>query len=368
MPTEKNGSIFLTGITGGLGSWFAAEALEAGTRIVALVRARNDDDARARVRATLEIAGANGLSDRVEVICGDLCAPDASADIEKQLPSHVSSIVHSAASTQFRDLEDDFTFQANVEGTRRILELAERRSLTLFHVSSAYVAGKRKGVVTEDETDAGQKFNNGYERTKFISEIEVRDWAQRAGLPVTILRPSIVMGDFRNGRTVKFNGIYDFLRVLDLVVPRYQGELVRLATGDNVTKNIITLDYFARAAWHIVHNDIRGCFHLTNPVPPTMRQLGEIFSRVFHFDTEDYRLVEPWEFVIRKPTPLEQIVLDAMMTYRHYVTLEPVFDRTHAVQALAGSGIELPALDDVYFRRLVEYGHTVKWGKLHRKA
>ena len=369
MQTEDTkGSIFLTGITGGLGCWFAKEAILKGARIVALVRAENEEVGRERVRATLEIAGDGDLADEVEVVCGDICAANAVEELSAAVPDHVTRIVHSAASTQFYELYDERSYQTNVEGTRRIMGLAEKRDLSLIHVSSAYVAGKRTGIVMEDELDEGQDFNNGYEHTKFLSEMDVRHWAERTGRGVTILRPSIVMGDSATGSTVKFNGIYDFVRVIDIVILDVVSEGLRVATEGKATKNIIPLDYFAKAAWHIVSNGLDGCFHLTNPEPPTMRQLGEIFCEAFAYEGQNYRLVEYEDFAEHPPTGLEQMILDATERYRHYMTLEPVFDRTHTIETFEGTGIEVSPIDGAYVGRLLNYAHQVKWGKLHRKV
>jgi len=358
-------SIFLTGITGALGSWLAGEALAAGTQVVALVRAGSEAEARDRLSATFATVGIEHLSSTVGIALGDLGEPAITARLEGQIPDSVTTIVHCAASTQFQEDNAEESFLANVEGTRRILELAERKQLTLTHVSSAYVAGKRTGTVMEDELDEGQEFNNVYERTKFLSEVEVRDWAAKTGLPVTILRPGIVMGDSRTGRTVRFNGLYDFIRVVDLLIPHLNDQVLRVATDEHVTKNIIPVDYFARTAWHIISNNLRGCYHITNPTPPTMRELAEMLLEIY--GPHKYDLVQPREFKARKPSSLEQLVLDATKTYHDYMLHEPVFDRTNTDRTLAGTHITFPPTDAAYFRRLLEYAHEVKWGKLHAK-
>ena len=76
----------------------------------------------------------------------------------------------------------------------------------LAYVSTAYVAGKRTGVVYEHELVMGQDFKNHYESTKFQAEVWVRE--QLDQVPTTILRPAIVVGDSRTGETEKFDGPY----------------------------------------------------------------------------------------------------------------------------------------------------------------
>ena len=84
----------------------------------------------------------------------------------------------------------------------------------LNYVSTAYVAGVRKGVVYEHELALGQAFKNHYESTKFQAEVWVRDAMD--DVPTTIYRPAIVVGDSRTGETQKFDGPYYMLRVISL--------------------------------------------------------------------------------------------------------------------------------------------------------
>ena len=81
-----------------------------------------------------------------------------------------------------------------------------------MYVSTAYVAGDRKGTVYEHELVLGQDFKNHYESTKFQAEVWVRE--SMAHVPTTILRPAIVVGDSKTGETEKFDGPYFLLRAI----------------------------------------------------------------------------------------------------------------------------------------------------------
>ena len=72
-----------------------------------------------------------------------------------------------------------------------------------------YVAGRREGVIKEDELDVGQEYSNSYEQTKMEAEALVREFGERH--PVAIHRPSIVVGDSRTGETASFQGFYQAL-------------------------------------------------------------------------------------------------------------------------------------------------------------
>ncbi|MGR3311683.1 MAG: SDR family oxidoreductase, partial [Candidatus Brocadiales bacterium] len=65
--------ILLTGITGAVGSWIAAEALNRKFCISALMRDEKADDARERVSHVLDITGVGNYLDSVDIIKGDIC-------------------------------------------------------------------------------------------------------------------------------------------------------------------------------------------------------------------------------------------------------------------------------------------------------
>ena len=358
--------VFLTGITGSLGSWLARKAIRAGWCVTALVRADDDYTARQRVGAALETAGAGELADEVRIIRGDLGETDIASRLAGLIEGPVERIVHCAADTKFDSSASRGNGEINLVGTERMLDLAARCGLAMTHVSTAYVAGRRAGVATEAQADVGQQFNNAYERSKLAAELAVRHWARRTGLPTVILRPSIVMGEAATGVTARFNPIGDLMRIVDLVVPHLGSQLLRIAVRPEVTKNMIPVDYFAAAAWHIITSRNAGCYHLTNPRPHTMRQIARIIGDLH--ERHQFCLVDPRALADKDQTPLERAINGATADYDGYMTDEPVFDRTNTDRVLAGAGIDLPAMGTEYFRRLLDYGRSVRWGKRRRPA
>ena len=171
--------------------------------VVALVRAADEPAAAERIDGVLsDLFGrrASRYAGRVQALPADLTAPGlglepAAADA---LAASVSDVIHAAASVSF-DLPLQEAREINVQGTGRMLELAGRvGGLRRFaYVSTAYVAGTHEGTFSEADLDVGQGFRNSYERSKHEAESLVRAHAGR--LPVTILRPSIVVGDRRSG-------------------------------------------------------------------------------------------------------------------------------------------------------------------------
>src|SRR5437588_2394073 len=189
-----------------------------GTRVVkSLIRA--DDKAKVaavvepRMAARAREAAARLDGQRIEVLEGDIAErglglSDAQLD---QLRSEVKIAYHLAAIYDLA-VPLEIAQRVNVDGTGNVLELcADCKKLErLNYVSTAYVAGDRKGVVYEHELALGQGFKNHYESTKFQAELWVRDAMDE--VPVTIYRPAIVVGDSQSGETPKFDGPYYILR------------------------------------------------------------------------------------------------------------------------------------------------------------
>ncbi|MFA5251633.1 MAG: SDR family oxidoreductase [Phycisphaerae bacterium] len=359
-------TVLFTGITGNLGSWLAVEMLRHEKHVLALMRDRDGNAAVRRLEWTLDIAGGREFKDNIEIIYGDICRDGLGLKSDAKHFKRISKIVHCAACTKF--LEDDGKSHQmmNVQGTLNVLELAGRLSVPLVHVSSAYIAGKRTGVVKEDEIDVGQSFNNVYENTKCRSEMLVHNWDQLNSVPVIVLRPSIVMGDSQYGRTVHFASLYDYMRVLALVMPRLGDNFIRVVTAPGVTKNIIPVDYFAKVSSHIIDCGIAGTYHITNPQPLTMKEFGEMFSRLF--GSSNYKMVKAGSFSSRKPNGIEMLIRKATSVYDPYMLSEPVFDRTNADAVLAGSEIQLPLMDLSYFKKLFDYGLSVNWHRSKNQA
>ena len=174
--------------------------------------------------------------------------------------ARASEIVHCAATVSFvTGLED--SRRINVEGTRRVLGLAERCArrdvLQRFvHVSTAYVAGTHDGLFGEDDLDVSQRFRNGYERSKFEAEQLVR--AHAPLLPaITILRPSIIVGESSTGWTPAFNVLYVPMRAFAhqqmRVLPATRSAPVDVVPADHVADAIIELTRATEPGLHTYH-------------------------------------------------------------------------------------------------------------------
>jgi long-chain acyl-CoA synthetase len=257
----------LTGATGSLGTQVARRLLaeERGT-VVALVRAPTDAGAADRLSRAWwdwpDLAASVGR--RVQAVAGDVTAPrlGLAPQAFEQLASRVTHVVHAAADVRL-DTTPEALRRSNVEGTINVLELARaahaEHGVRLCHVSTAYVAGRRKGRVLEGDFSDASGFRNAYEASKYEGERIVRD--AMSDLPVTVVRPGMIVGDSRTGAIKTFNTFYYPLRLYLTgalrVLPVRSTARVNLVPIDVVADGIAALTFEPAAAGET--------FHLTSP-------------------------------------------------------------------------------------------------------
>jgi len=358
-----NRTVFVTGVTGSIGSWMTRKFLEDGWRVIALVRADGLSAAKARAQNALRIAGAEEYAGQMEVLQGDLCQDDLCAGLITRCRD-ASLIVHCAGVLEFGSEFAELNHRVNVLGTASLLRLAEALKVPFCHFSTAYIAGKRQGRVFEDQIDVGQEFHNTYESSKCQAEMLIRDWAHRTGLNAFIFRPSIIVGDSAEGRIVNFDGLYNLMRLLDGIAGAVGAQEFRVAANAHATKNFVPVDYVADVAWNIVRSGRAGTYHITNPDPMPLSALRDIFVDLFAIPGA--RLVDEEEFRRKKAGKLEWMYRKAADCYAPYLAVEPEFDRTCTDAVLNGGRTEIPQMNAAFFQKLLGYARQVNWGRACR--
>jgi thioester reductase-like protein len=352
--------ILLTGATGFVGMTVLARLLDAGREVLCLVRAADDVEADARLRAVLARVGAP-TTGRAIAVAGDITSPRLGlGDRHDTLATRVGAVIHSAASVSF-DLPIDAARAINVEGTRRVLAFASAAGALerMTYVSTAYVAGDRRGTIYEDDRRGG-RFRNSYERSKHEAEALVR----ASGLPWTIARPSIVVGERDTGWTASFNVLYAPLRALGA------GAYPVLPARRNAPLDVVPIDYVADAVVALTHHPeaVAGTFHLTASRHAT--SVGELGSMaVAGLDQREPKIVPPWVYrravhplVMRRVAPSTRRLLERSEVYFPYFAMRMRFDDARSRALLAPMGIEPTPLPD-YFERLLDFARAARWGR-----
>jgi nucleoside-diphosphate-sugar epimerase len=250
--------------------------------------------------------------------------------------------------------------RVNVGGTRNVLELARDagRLERVVHWSTAMVSGKRGGTVYEDDLDAGQKFHNGYERTKYEAEQLVRTAMRQ--LPITVMRPSVIVGDSATGAIDKLDGPY-YLMVL--IATNASGMSLPILGRGDAPLHLVPIDYVVQAAWHAARSSGSAgkTFHLVDPNPQTARAVFEGVAA--HANTAIPRgsIPRPLARAVLRTPGLARLgrgplaFLDLLDHVVHY-------DQTNTAHALAGTTVRCPALVD-YLPALVDHVLEVVRGR-----
>jgi thioester reductase-like protein len=360
------GEVMITGATGFVGMELLARYLaRTERRIITPVRAADDAAARARIDAVLaDLFGARGhrYAGRIDALAADLREPQlglGSARLD-QLACRVSTIVHCAASVSFA-LSLPEARAVNLEGARQMLDFAElacaRGGLERYgHVSTAYVAGTHKGRFAECDLDVGQEFRNSYEQSKYESENLVRG---RPGVPFTIMRPSIVVGDRYTGWTAAFNVLYWPLRAFS------RGLFTSVPAIPAAPLDVVSVDFVADAIYALCEDTtgVGETYHLTaGRRASTIGELAELASRYFRRPLP--RMLSPAEFaqLERDSSPLQRSVIEGSRAYFPYFAIGTTFDQAATRERLDPQGIQVSPLAD-YLDTLLDFATRSRWGK-----
>jgi long-chain acyl-CoA synthetase len=366
--SDSDGAVLLTGATGFLGMELLARYLQRTDRpIYALVRARDPNEAAARMRDTREwlFGDADAHTERVIAVPADLTVPGLgiSRSARGEIAAEVTEVVHGAASVSFdQPLEE--AREINVRGTRRVLELCEQIAApqSVTYISTAYVAGHHAGVFGEDDLHVGQSFRNAYEMSKYEAERVVRSYA--GCLPLRILRPSIIVGDSASGWTTSFNVLYWPLRAFA------RGGYLALPALRDAPVDAVPVNYVADAVLALAGKRPKGVetHHLTaGGATSTVGEVVEMSARRF---ARRPPLLMPPALYRRVVHPLllwsggreRRRQLRRTETYFPYFSVAAVYDDHRARRVLDPLGIRPAPLAD-YFDRLVDFALAAQWGR-----
>ncbi|MFV8164776.1 carboxylic acid reductase [Mycobacterium sp. 134] len=215
-PTEVR-TVLLTGATGFLGRYLALEWLErmdlVDGKVIALVRAKSDAEARARLDATFDVGDPKLLAhyqdlaaEHLEVIAGDKGEADLGLDRDtwQRLADDVDLIVDPAALVN-HVLPYSQMFDANALGTAELIRIALTTKIKPFvYVSTIGVAGGIKpGEFVEDADirvisptrQVDDSYANGYGNSKWAGEVLLREAHDLCGLPVSVFRCDMILAD-----------------------------------------------------------------------------------------------------------------------------------------------------------------------------
>ncbi len=209
---------FVTGATGAVGSALVPLLLgDPNVKVFLLLRAGSSEELSSRLQTLFQFwcfaENDDALKSRVVGLRGDVTAPCFGlADSEyADLVESCTHIVHSAGNVRM-NLPIEEARRCAVDSARNIVSLArdcsERGGLQKVEFVSTVGVGGRLTSVPERWITEQRGFHNTYEQSKAEAEDFLREQIEKYDLPVTVHRPSMVVGDSKSGKIIHFQIFY----------------------------------------------------------------------------------------------------------------------------------------------------------------
>lgn len=354
-------TVLLTGATGFLGAYLLRELLvQTEATVHCLVRAPSEAQGMERIQHTLNRYGKwhPEYANRIVALPGDLSRPylGMSQDCFDVLASRIDAIYHNGAWVNF--IEPYYRLHGpNVNGTRECLRLAFTHHAKPFHyVSSNSIFGTvghatgRKVLYEGDNIRLGIGHHyGGYVKTKWVAEQMVWN-AHALGLPVTVYRCGLVLGDSHHGTANPDDFISRLIKGCIQL-----GKFYRLR---NKYDNFVPVDFASAAIVHLSRQqDSNGLpFHVVNPRQIPYSQFWKLISDHGYSMAElDYR---DWKEELYKSCsqsennplfPLLPLFIEEVhptpFTIVELFQDVPLYDTSNLENGLRGSGIVCPPID-----------------------
>lgn len=214
---------FITGATGAIGAALVPILLEdKDINLTLLIRAENHQHLKERMNFLYDfwqIGEDDIVKNKIHAVIGDMKKPRFGMDETEyqSLINDCSHIIHSAGNVRM-NLPISEARACSVDSAKNVIELAmsckKKENLKKIEiVSTVGVGGKMRDPVPETWLTQPRQFHNTYEQAKAEAEEYVREFVDK-GFPITIHRPSMVVGDSQTGRIIHFQIFYHLCEFL----------------------------------------------------------------------------------------------------------------------------------------------------------
>jgi thioester reductase-like protein len=293
--------------------------------------------------------------ERVELLPGDETNANFGLNNRdfQRLASTITDIYHCAGIYHIGIAKQQVE-EVNIRSTRLALAAARKfRRLERFNYhSSAFVAGNREGIVLEEELEQGQEFRNTYERTRFTAELDVR--RSQGELPISVFRPSLIVGDSQTGEIERLDGPYLFIQTIARNPDRLP---VLLPSAGSFPFNVVPIDFVVNAmhALSLKPEATGKTFHLVDPAPVSEASAFRLLQRHILEGPVRASLGGHLRERILSLGIIEKITRERR-AYLNELDSFTFFNAANTIKGLVDTGIACPFFPD-YVERLVIRAH-----------
>lgn len=367
-------TFLVTGATGTISSEVVLALLQKGCGVVCLVRGKEPRQHLQKV-----------IGDKVaycEILHGDIREPlcGVSSDDVTRWKGSINAFLHGAAEIKFNGTD---TFETNVEGTRHALELAKALGIEEFHAqSTVYIAGDADQLL-ETDFEVGQTPRNEYERSKIEAERLVRG----SGMPFSIHRIGIVVGDSERGNISRFTGYYGFFRgvcALRQMLEKQWAESSDILQGAGISfdmedvlhlpvviscspssrLNLVPIDWVVDMMVNVVlHRATDRTYHLAHPNPPLVIDIirwSLAFLKIQDVIVGEHTQSKDGESFLGR---LQSMLDHGLREFSAYVHHEAGFGRNeHLLELFGGAYYEPREVTESFIQTLLAQAIRVNFG------
>lgn len=286
-------TILLTGATGTLGSRILFSLLEEKwaeiQHIYLPVRERKSKTPQSRVLKMLESSFVpyfvkNNLPlvlSKVTVVPANmLLSPDGFLGNKR-----ITHFIHSAGLVNLSTAPEakDEIFAENLEFTKRIFDAYTDLMDKFIYISTAFSVGNMEGLIPNDYLSSAPKAHrNHYEASKYATEKHVMQAGKESGIPVQILRPSVLGGNIMDTPSFFISKYMVFYLFAKFFHRNTSEDSIRITANAESGLNIIPTDYAAKVIVAVFDTDIE--------------QLNIVHSKTTHINRGISKILETVDF------------------------------------------------------------------------
>lgn len=343
----QKANILLTGVTGFVGSTLAAVMLRQGFGVVALSR---KDPAGQRTKAKIKESyqgffpeDSNRLVEdllkKVEVLPYDYQELRSKEKYQAALKK-VDIVWHSAAEMSFSFRKAVSTFNGNVgmaTGLYRLIMEFSPNCRHFFYVSTAYTSGNGRRIHAE-ELHFEPEHVNPYQMSKWAAEMGLAAAHRMHGLPLTLFRPSVVVGHSQNGfYNGQSFGIYAYAHLYERL-QRLGVQEVHLDAKSDTTLDVVPIDQVVANAMGLTELALESRLEPMNIVhstgtPMKSSDLTTALERVYGVKS----------ILNSKPqSPIDHSLDQVLSIYKRFNTDNIRFDKSRMLSLVPAAATQRP--------------------------